>query len=392
MRSDGIDSIRRSLQFGAREEALLRSAAPRLLPEIPGWTERFYARVAVDPVAMALLKDEGRIIRLKRSFGAWLHELFALPFDAAYERARAGIGRTHVRIEMPQYLMVTSMGGVRRDAAESVARLWAAEPETGHRVMCALDQVLDLELALMLEQYRRRSREVAHEVDRALFTQRFGLRLARDTRTAVDTALCYVELLRRATGDEGRDRWAARLEEALKGVARASRRVAAAPPGAADGPDACLLADVCARALSNVSLPDTTSVEVTVDPPHLSARVHRSVLELCLEGLVRDAAKRADAGTVRLAVAAAADRVVFEVTDAGPAWPPEVHGPEDALDLPAGPALALAEHVADLHGGSIELYAPPGGGAGVRVRLGPPRDAKEIPDADLVEDPGRAAP
>ena len=172
MRPDGIDSIRRSLQFGPQEEALLRAAAPRLLPEIPGWTERFYARVAVDPVAMALLKDEGRIIRLKRSFGAWLQELFALPFDAAYERARAGIGRTHVRIEMPQYLMVTSMGAVRRDAAESVARLWAAEPETGRRVMSALDQVLDLELALMLEQYRRRSREVAHEVDRALFTQR----------------------------------------------------------------------------------------------------------------------------------------------------------------------------------------------------------------------------
>ena len=155
-----IPALRHSLGFGVADEALVRTAAPRLGPEVDGWVERFYARLVVDPVAMAILRDESRVLRLKRSLVAWFLEIFSLPLDEGYERARRDIGIVHVRIGMPLYLMVTAMGGLRRDVRDSVVRLWADDGAQAERVADALSKVLDLELALMLECYRRRQREL----------------------------------------------------------------------------------------------------------------------------------------------------------------------------------------------------------------------------------------
>ena len=92
MNESAIQLFRRGLGLGEREEALVREVAPRLAGEVPHWVEAFYVRLVVDPVAMALLKDEGSVIRLKRSLIAWFFELFSPPYDAAYEQ----IGRAHV--------------------------------------------------------------------------------------------------------------------------------------------------------------------------------------------------------------------------------------------------------------------------------------------------------
>ena len=100
-----LGDILRALAWGPDDEARLRASVPRLSPRVDAWVEAFYVRLTSDPTAVAVLGDEGRIMRLRRSLSAWFHEMLTLPVDDAYARAREEIGRTHVRIGMPQHLI-----------------------------------------------------------------------------------------------------------------------------------------------------------------------------------------------------------------------------------------------------------------------------------------------
>ena len=384
MNDSAIEVFRRSLGLGEREEALVREVAPRLAGEVPHWVEAFYVRLVVDPVAMALLKDEASVIRLKRSLVAWFHELFSPPYDAAYERARAEIGRTHVRIGMPQHLMVTAMGGVRRDVLDSVSRIHADEPDGGRRVLKVLDMVFDLELALMLDQYRRRSRELAHESDRASFTERLARELASRTQSAVDAALCYAELLRRSRGDEDRGRWCLELEEALKGIGRLGQQTAAAIPPGRGAFEVVSLLELCSKALENVSVPAHSSVAVAVEPQDLKGRVVAGPLLLGLEGLLQRAVNLTPAQGVSLSIRADGHAVVIECSTPVSTAFESVRGDDSGIDSVVNTGFGQAVAAAVLHGGSVERFTPTLGGSGVRLRLPLVLEPEETLDADLA--------
>ncbi|MGE0191434.1 MAG: protoglobin domain-containing protein [Planctomycetota bacterium] len=377
-----IGDIRRSLGFSAEDEELLGRSAPHLLPEIDGWVDAFYARLLTDPAAMALLCDEARVIRLKRSLAAWFRELFALPVDEDYERMRAGIGRTHVRIGMPQYLMVTAMTGVREDVASSVRRIYGDAPEA-EDVRRAVQKVLDLELALMLGAYRRRSQEVRQLADRAVYAERLVHRVARSTDAGVSAALCYVELVRRTEDRTRREHWMRRLEAVLHDVGTVGARAGIERRTDGSAVDEVEVADACSRALANVSLPEKTSVTLDV-PPGLRAPLHARPFELAVEELVQNAANHDPGGIVAMKVALEDERTLsLTVTDSGPGWPLGVRDVADTYALGSGMGLAYAEYVAGLHDGSVELFQAPGGGAGVRLRLGLVAEPGE-PGADLA--------
>ncbi len=383
MNDSVIQLFRRSLGLGEREEALVREVAPRLMGEVPHWVEAFYARLVVDPVAMALLKDEASVIRLKRSLVAWFFELFSPPFDAAYERTRAEIGRTHVRIGMPPHLMITAMGGVRRDVLDSVSSIYADEPDRGRRAFKVVDTVLDLELALMLDQYRRRSRELAHESDRAAFTERLARELASRTRSAVDAALCYAELVRRARGGEEKERWCFELEEALKAIGRLGRQAAAAIPAGGGSLEVVSLAGLCSQAVSNVSVPAYSNVVVAVEPQDVRGRVLVAPLVLALEELLQHAVNCTPARSVDLSIRAVGKAAVIECITPTSAAFASVRGHADG-DLVESDGFGQAAAAAILHGGIAERFIPPSGGSGVRLRLPLVLELEETLDADLA--------
>jgi hypothetical protein len=378
MSASTIPALRQSLGFGAADEALVRAAAPRLVPEVERWVEQFYARLVVDPVAMGILRDESRVLRLKRSLVAWFLEIFSLPLDENYERARRDIGIVHVRIGMPLYLMVTAMGGLRRDVAQSVARLWADDPSWVDRTTVALSKLLDLELALMLEAYRRRQRELEQKQFASLQGEGMASRLVQRFRESIDAALCYVELLRSASGPD-RDAWATRLNEVL--------RSCAADPSAGPGETSASVRmqpqyarELCERAAGNVSLGTTSGVEIEVVPPRLELTADPARLQRALEALVQGMANL-QLGNLRLRARAEGGGVGFEVLADGGAWPPGVVGLEDLAT--EGLDLDLCLHVARLHGGTLELARDAEGRAtGVRLSLPNQRD---------MEAPGRAS-
>jgi signal transduction histidine kinase len=338
------------------------------VPEVEQWVDRFHARLATDPTAMRFLTDEATVIRFKRSLTAWFLELFSPPFDARYARAREEIGRVHARIGLPQYLMVTAMNGVRRDVDASVDAIWGDDPPAAARVRDVLGKVLDLELALMLDAYRRRSLEVSQQAERALFAGQIARWVSDATRDVATAVRCYAELFRRASSRESRDHWGVRLRESLDAITRLSQ------PYRSDvtAPSVVPLSGILERALANVSLPARTVVERVVDPPGASGSVCEDALRMAVQEMIQGAANRDPGGKVRLGVRKRARSIVFEVVDTGPGWPEGVRVVADAYGLPGGMGLALCQQVAVLHGGDVELFSAPGGGAGLRLTLDEP--------------------
>lgn len=364
----GIRAIRRALQLGDDDEALVHAAARRLVAEVDGWVDRFYARITSDPGAAAMLHDAAVVVRLRHTLCAWAHEWLTLPYDEPYERARAEIGRAHVRIGLPQHLMVTSMGSLRRDVVASVERLWAAGSSARDAVRRAVTKVLDLELALMLGQFERRTREVERDRSRSEDVRRFGRRVEKTIGDGVSAALCYAHLVRASGDAEQRSTWLSHLEGALKGLLATVRR--AAPPLEEEPVGRFALGDLAASALADVSLAARTVATVAVEPPDLEVVARPAALHRALVELLQNAANHDPGGTVRLRSRADTDgSVVVEVTDGGPGWPPDVVGSDELGAGRGGVGLSVAADVAETHGGRLELFAAPGGGAGARLRL-----------------------
>ncbi|MCB9620737.1 MAG: histidine kinase [Sandaracinus sp.] len=151
------EELSRDLGFGAEEAALLRRAQPLVEPHAPEIVDRFYEVLSANPTQRAVFDDDAQIERQKVHLRAWIVSLFDGEYDAAYVQRRARIGRAHVRIRLPQRYMVSMMNLLRRNLRlafddEAPQAGWSAEEI--RRLWCALDQLLDIELAVMLETFR----------------------------------------------------------------------------------------------------------------------------------------------------------------------------------------------------------------------------------------------
>lgn len=370
--SRGVAAIRRALGLDEAAERRIRAAKRRLTRYVDGWVDAFYARLLTDPKAMGLLADDARVIRLKRSLTAWFHELFSLPFDEHYERARQAIGTAHVRIDMPVHLMVTAMSGIRRDVQRSILDEYADTPQEAEAIARALSMALDMELALMLTAFRREERAIARRQDRAIYAERAARRFSHLLIDRINAAICYAELA--DTDDARRPECVQKLKDVLQSLARFDQRtqVRADPDNMtrrrAD------LGELCASALDNVRLGFHTSVSVRVDPPELEAELYVDAVKLAVEELAQNAALHAPGSRIEVHVTgegagSAPGAVTLEVTDQGPGWDPDVEEVKDIYSVGTGLGLSFCEIVAELHGGAIELFRAASGGAGVRLTL-----------------------
>ncbi len=361
-----LGDILRALAWTSRDSELLRAAAPRLASRVDGWVDAFYARLTGDPTAVAILGDEGRVMRLRRSLSAWFHEMLTLPVDEAYARAREEIGRTHVRIGMPQHLMVTAMHGLRRDVRADASRLFADDPAGAEATVAALEKALDLELALMLEAYRRRAREVSLRQDATVLAQAVARRCAEGVEDAVDATLCRIEGLRRLPrGDADHPRVLVRVEEALREIGELARRWIARLPSFESEPRVASFDAMLQAAQANVSLPAGTAIERLVAPPGFEALVHVAAVQLAIEELLQAAVNRDPGGVVRVSARRRADEGVdIEVSHGG--------GRDQsggALETTDGVGLAYVPIAAELHDGFLDLGRPGAPTASIRLTL-----------------------
>jgi signal transduction histidine kinase len=153
-RMDAADFERLKAGCGLTESdaARLRDAGSVVEAGFPRVVDVFYEKLFADPEARRVLEAEpGRVERLRRALLLWIRELFGGGYDEAYFERRCNIGHVHVRVELPQRFMFFGMAVIRQELHTLLAD---ARIDDAQRVRDALDKLLDLELAVMLETYR----------------------------------------------------------------------------------------------------------------------------------------------------------------------------------------------------------------------------------------------
>lgn len=150
-----LESLKLYVGFGEASSATLRAIYPVVAPHVPAIIEDFYATIEAHPgAAGAITGGRAQIERLKQTLRRWLEELFVGPHDDSYVARRARIGRVHVRISLPQAYMFTAMNRIRVRTAAVIHEALAADPAALAQTTTALHQIMDIELAIMLETYR----------------------------------------------------------------------------------------------------------------------------------------------------------------------------------------------------------------------------------------------
>jgi two-component system sensor histidine kinase HydH len=150
-----LENVKAYVGFDQRSSAALREAYPFVAPHFQAIIDDFYVAIEAHPGARsAITGGPAQIERLKRTLVRWIEELFTGPHDQDYFERRARIGRIHVRINLPQVYMFTAMDRIRLGAVEALRAAPGLEPGAGGRILTALHQILDIELAIMLETYR----------------------------------------------------------------------------------------------------------------------------------------------------------------------------------------------------------------------------------------------
>lgn len=174
MSSELFHEMKSYLQFGEHDAAALAAIRSRIAPQFPEVVELFYARLLQHPGASAVFRgDEAMMARLRRTLLAWLDELFGGTYDNAYFESRCRIGRTHVRVELPQHYMFMAMNVVRLELSTRIRRISLPKPELD-TTLNALHKLLDLELAIMNQTYREDLVRQMQDLERAHYEQRIS--------------------------------------------------------------------------------------------------------------------------------------------------------------------------------------------------------------------------
>lgn len=146
-----FEELKRYLHFGPPEERELRRFLPELVPHFQAIAEAFFRGVEEHPQALALISEEQRQ-RLQGTVREWLDALFRGPWDEAYFERRACVGRAHAQTALAQHHVVGAINLLRGELMR-VTEL--TEPAQRLLLQIAVNRIIDLELAIMLDSYRQ---------------------------------------------------------------------------------------------------------------------------------------------------------------------------------------------------------------------------------------------
>jgi signal transduction histidine kinase len=375
-----FEELLRYVAFGPGDGEALRALHRAARPRLPAVAEAFYERILLHEGARrALAGGESRVGHLKVTLQRWMGEVLEGPWDEAYFESHCRIGRVHVRIDLPQHYMFGAMNVVREELGRAADELFAA-PGTRAAARCALDKILDLELAIMLHTYREDLlAKVARTERLATFGQLVGS-IGHELRNPLGVMETSLYLLRGWAGEDERSR--KHLDRIAEQLRVADGIITGLLEMARDRPldrRRVRLSAIAAEAAAAVPRPDGVGLsveglealpDVEGDPGQL-----RQALVNLMENAVHATSPR---GSIRVtgtdAPGGSGAAVVLAVEDDGPGVDESVRGRlfEPLVTTKArgiGLGLALVRRVAERHGGAIAYEPRPGGGARFTLRL-----------------------
>jgi two-component system, NtrC family, sensor histidine kinase HydH len=355
--------------FDEASSAALREAHPLVAPHFGAIIDDFYDTIQAHPDARAAIKGgAAQIARLKQSLLQWIDELFRGPHDDAYFERRARIGRVHVRIDLPQMYMLTAMDRIRLRSADVLRDAPGIDAAALRRMLAALHQLLDIELAIMLETYRDDLLAKNRTAERLATIGQFAAGIGHELRNPLGVVESSAYLVSRRleqlqVADPGVTR---HMEKIATEVKRSGKTIsdllelARRRPPARRRVDA---RDFVAQAIPAAHLPATTVVANDV-PEGIPLDADPDQLARVLTNLLINASQAAqtDHGQGHVWVDARREGTVtvLRVRDDGPGIPAPLR--EQVFEAlfttkakGSGLGLALCRRIAEAHGGTVTL-------------------------------------
>jgi signal transduction histidine kinase len=360
-----FDDVRRYVGFTDATSAVLRSFHPIAAPHYEPIVDDFYDAIEAHPAARrAITGGRPQIDRLKRTLVAWLESVLTGPHDLAFLEAHARIGRVHVRISLPQEFMFTAMNRIRSRLLEIAHR---AYPDSARflDILQAVNQVLDLELAIMLDTYREDWTDRVRSAERLATIGQLAASVGHELRNPlgiIQSSLYLVQqrLKKLAIVDpqltKHHDKINLQIRHCGKTIDNLLDLARDRPPDRHRFP----LRGLVQHALEFAPL--APQVEVNIDvPEHLTIDADPDDLTHVVSNLLTNAAQAQD-GAGRIWIEASPERggVALRVRDEGPGIPLDIrHKIFEALFTTkargTGLGLALCRRIMYAHGGEIAL-------------------------------------
>jgi len=375
------------VQLDEREQQLLRELHPRLEPHFPEIAERFYAAALGNTGSASVISGPEQIERLRCSLIDWMASGLLGPFDEKFYDKRSRIGRRHVQIGLAQHFMFTAMNVVRTAYIDKITEIYALEQACD--LVCAVNKLLDVELAVMLRHYQLDSeeklvqRERRIQADRLTAMQTLSSGLAHEVRNPLNAARLQLELLERRLRRTNDD---PKLVEPIELANHEIERLTALLNdflSFARPPELHLhdqdIVDICKHVLElERPLAERRRVELKLAPhAPLIAQVDSGKLHQIVQNLVRNGLEATRAGGhVEVAVADGARNAFhIRVRDDGPGIPPDVlpriYEPFfSTKETGTGMGMAIVHSLVAMHGGKIDIAT---GEAGTQFDIELPR-------------------
>ena len=361
-----LDDLKQYVGFTSASSATLRALHPTASPHFVAIVDDFYAVIEAHAGARAAITGgTAQIERLKKTLVEWLGELLLGPHDQAYLERRARIGRVHVRIELPQEYMFTAMDRIRLRLHDIAIRALAHDAAALSATTAALHQILDIELAIMLETYREDLLAKNRSAERLATIGQFAAGIGHELRNPLGVIESSQYLLRTHLAEAGPpgekvqrhlDRIEAEVKRSTKIIADLEDLARSRPP-TRRSLDVRNLVDASRSA---ALLPATVVVEIKM-PDALRAVADFDQMVRVLSNLFINASQAMD-GRGEIQVAAVSDSAAtrIRVSDTGPGVPSDLRlRIFDAMFTTkargTGLGLALARRIAEGHGGTLEL-------------------------------------
>jgi signal transduction histidine kinase len=365
--------------FGAEDAAILRELAPLIEPHHPRIVDDFYAAIRRHPGASQVFENEAQIERQKGFLEAWLRSAFSGDYGETWFAQRRRIGEVHVRIGLPQRYMFAAMNlvrtGVHRALDEGGEELDSAWRGRAH---VAIDRLLDVELAIMLQTWHATQTRRLRASERLATLGQVAASIGHELRNPLAVVQTSIHILERSGSED--ERMHRHLDRIKDQVNLCGSIIGALLELARDRPLARSSTDL--RALAEdvfASVPRHPGVDFALELPEdfPSLSVDGSQLRQLLLNLVQNAAaelQESSSGRVTLCARLDGDVVEIEVRDTGAGIPEEAlaHVFEPLFTRRQGGVglgLALCRRITEKHGGQLSVSNDPEGGARFVLRL-----------------------
>jgi two-component system, NtrC family, sensor histidine kinase HydH len=361
-----LQNVRDYVGFDDDASAALREAHPLVAPHFGAIIDDFYATIETHPGASAAITGgTTQIQRLKRSLLQWIDELFRGPHDEAYFERRSRIGRVHVQISLPQMYMFGAMDRIRVRSLDVLHAAAGVVPGSSPRMITALHQILDIELAIMLETYREDLMAKNSTAERLATIGQFAAGIGHELRNPLGVVESSAYLVSRRLeqlqiSDPGLSR---HMEKIATEVRRSTQTINDLLELARSKPLKRRPTEARAflsQAVSAAHLPAGVEVQV-VAPPGTTLDIDPDQLARVVTNLLINASQAmAGAGHIWVEARREGTKSVLLVRDDGPGIPSEVRGRifEALFTTKAkgnGLGLALCRRIAEAHAGTVTL-------------------------------------